>query len=78
MGARKGPNNQWTIPCSAVVTVPEITFTLGGHDFAIKPKDYLYDQGDPDREMCMSALFGIHLRKGGLRVLLGYAFMREW
>ena len=68
------------IPCSARETLPDVTFTLGGLDFAVKPKDYLYDRGggDPDREMCMSALMGMDLREGGPRVELGYAFLREW
>ena len=82
MGARKGPHNQWMIPCAAGETLPDVTFSLGGLDFAVKPKDYLYDGGgggggDPDREMCMRALMGMDLREGGPRVELGYAFLKE-
>lgn len=54
LGAKKSWNGQYTIDCAKRPSLPDLTFTLTGHDFTITSQDYILEvQGS-----CISAIFG--------------------
>lgn len=55
IGAKKSWSGQYTIDCEKKKTLPDMTFTLTGHNFTIGPDDYILDvQGS-----CISSFFGM-------------------
>lgn len=55
MGAKKGWTGQYTIDCAKKDSLPDLTFTLTGHNFTIGPDDYILDlQGS-----CISTIMGM-------------------
>lgn len=46
IGAKKGWNGQYTVDCAKRDSLPDLTFTLSGHDFAIGPYDYILEVQD--------------------------------
>lgn len=75
MGATEDSNGDFVIPCEARATLPDITFTFGGHDFSIGPDAYMTDDGG----RCISAFFGQDNRiPGGQFAVFGWVFLREW
>ena len=75
IGAKKGFNGQYTIECDKKDELPDLTFTLTGHNFTIGPDDYILDvQGS-----CISSFFGMDIPEpAGPLVILGDAFLRKW
>ena len=75
IGAKKGYNGQYTIECEKKDSLPDLTFTLTGHNFTIGPDDYILDvQGS-----CISSFFGMDIPEpAGPLVILGDAFLRKW
>lgn len=55
--------------------MPDLTFTLAGHNFTIGPTDYTLEvQGS-----CMSAFMGMDFPEPvGPLAILGDAFLRRW
>ncbi|KAM3083270.1 aspartic proteinase precursor [Clarireedia jacksonii] len=43
MGAKKSYNGQYTVDCNKRDSLPDLTFTLSGHDFTIGPYDYILE-----------------------------------
>jgi saccharopepsin len=43
MGAKKGYNGQYSVDCDKRDSLPDLTFTLSGHDFSITPYDYILE-----------------------------------
>ncbi|KAI9868501.1 MAG: Vacuolar protease A [Trichoglossum hirsutum] len=73
IGAKKSYNGQYTIECDKRDSLPELTFTLSGHDFTIGPYDYILEvQGS-----CISSFMGMDF-PGGPLAILGDAFLRKW
>ena len=54
IGAKKSFNGQYTVDCKKRDELPDMTFTLTGHNFTISPYDYILEvQGS-----CISSFFG--------------------
>jgi saccharopepsin len=55
IGAKKGFNGQYTVDCNKRDELPDMAFTLTGHNFTIGPYDYILEvQGS-----CISSFFGM-------------------
>ena len=75
IGAKKGFGGQYTIECNKKDSLPDLTFTLTGHNFTIGPDDYILDvQGS-----CISSFIGMDIAEpAGPLIILGDAFLRKF
>ena len=60
IGAKKGWNGQYTVDCSAVPNLPDLTLYFDSTPYVLKGTDYILEvQGT-----CMSAFTGLDLPNG--------------
>lgn len=75
IGAKKSWNGQYTVECDKRANLPDLTFTLNGHDFAITAYDYILEVSGS----CVSAFMGMDFPEPvGQLVILGDAFLRKY
>jgi len=75
IGAKRSWNGQWTVDCSRVPDLPDLTFHLGGHPFALKGADYILNV----QNTCISAFTGMDINlPGGALWIIGDVFLRRY
>ena len=61
IGAKRGWNGQYTVDCSTVPSLPDLTFTFDGKPYPIKATDYILEvQGT-----CISSFTGMDINLPG-------------
>lgn len=75
IGAKKGWQGIYTVPCESVPSLPEMTFAFGDHEFTLASSDYILQQ----QGNCISVFMGMDIpAPAGPIWVVGDAFLRKW
>ena len=75
IGARQAKNGLYNVDCAKRSTLPDLTFTLSGHNFSISAYDYILEINSS----CISCFQGLDTNENlGPLFILGDAFLRRW
>lgn len=75
IGAKKGWQGIYTVPCESVPNLPPITFAFGDHEFELESSDYILQQ----QGNCISVFMGLDIpAPAGPIWVVGDAFLRKW
>merc|ERR1711916_162623 len=55
------PNGEAVVDCSRVNSLPDVTFTLGGQPYTLKPEQYILRSGAGNTTICLSGFIGLDL-----------------
>jgi hypothetical protein len=73
LGAKKMFTGQYTVDCSAIDSLPDVTFTIDGQDYPLPASDYVLSTG----KMCLLGFMGFAIENGPTYIL-GDVFMRTY
>ncbi|CDH08780.1 probable Saccharopepsin [Zygosaccharomyces bailii ISA1307] len=75
IGAKKGWTGQYSIECDARESLPDLTFTLGGHNFTLSPYEYTLEVSGS----CISSIIPMDFPEPvGPLAIIGDAFLRKY
>ncbi|KAI8579065.1 hypothetical protein K450DRAFT_243689 [Umbelopsis ramanniana AG] len=74
----------WSIPCSAVGTLPNISFVMDGKNFNLTPSQYILPKylntywGARNPDLCLSFIYSTDMSYSGYDILLGQKFLENY
>ena len=75
LGASEDPSSgDYTFDCSKIDNLPDVIFTLGGKNFVLTSKDYVWQVQDE----CISGFQGMDMSGSGIQYILGDVFIGKY
>jgi len=61
IGAKPVPGGEWTVDCSRLASMPNVTFSIGGRDFVLRAEDYVLEVSSWGSKTCVSGFMGLDI-----------------